>query len=148
MLSSLHLVNLHSSTYICTCNAPLFAYLYEATVYPCIICIFTAENIYLILAKSWGLAKTMFALGDFVHLTFCKEVFPLLRQFCVFICVSAYWLPRSGHSLLSPFLRHLHPKAHLAYLSIRYCFFFDLSETGPEIVLSKVKGPLPEHSKL
>lgn len=55
------------------CNGPLFAYLYEATVYPCVICIFTAENIYLILAKSWGLARTMFALDDFVHLTLLQR---------------------------------------------------------------------------
>lgn len=52
------------------------------------LCIYCRE--YLILAKSWGLAKIMFASGNFVHLTLWKEVFPLLRQLEVFVSVSAY----------------------------------------------------------
>lgn len=110
------------------------------------LCIYCRE--YLVLAKSWGLAKVMFASGNFVHLTLWKEVFPLLRQLEVFVSVSAYWRPRSGHSLLSAFLSDLStPKAHFASLSIRYCFPLDLSETGPEIVLSESKEiPPPKNT--
>lgn len=101
------------------------------------------ENLYLILAQSWGHAKIMFALGNSVQLTTVwKSVsHPLSagRSAAVIVLLTSRlatqrFLPFSGICLLKP---------HYVYFSIRNCVSVTLIRAWPRILLLQHNGIPP-----
>lgn len=102
VLSFLHWVNLHRSTYVVFICVMLLGLLlvWISNISLHNLLIYCRE--YLAFARSWGLAKIRFALGNFVQLTlYEKGVAPFLCQFGIRTAVSCCWLSRLAHCFLS-----------------------------------------------